>query len=357
MAEIPYTYEKWVHEFQHVIYSSLVPDDQTFFNLADWAKEAKKKFNGLPADDIKVNEFNNFLDKMKDTGFYTESDIEVLKHGLVQPGMTNLGVNELLSVHKEVTSVTLSPSSKGVIKLNRTVKDQKFAEDSYTYVTRNIFQGLEDLIHRGVPLNPDQKIMYDRIKKTGDWNNCDAFKCIYLDQGFDLEKGGEQGFRDFLNRNPYLSASSSNIAGEKIVAFDVFSSASSPSSASLSASQASRPQSSATTSTKFSNPSSSNIPTIPSPNAKKESPSITNLNDLPNTKKSVIEDEGMAPFVPASPAQIMAMKYLLKNGNKLYKNPVTESRLIETSEGIYTLLSNGNIYFTSKEDKKETKKL
>lgn len=174
-ANVPYLYKKWVHEFQHSVKSKFIPDDHTFNELV---REYQIKLNGGdPADYANAT---RIIEGMKNTGFYNERDMERLVHAISTPGMTELGLNELLSVGMEMDSV-YNLTEKGQIAGGFNTEWRKINDYNYEYVTGKIKNELTTKERLGI-INSDEAQLLENIRKTGVWSPDEKFRTLYLQE-------------------------------------------------------------------------------------------------------------------------------------------------------------------------------
>ena len=138
-----------------------------------------------------------FLQSVNKTGVYNGRDLSRMKHAFSTPGMTFIGVHETLSVGKEFDAL-LGLTRRGNILWRK--REYKKMGNMFDYVNKHIMKEFNEIINRGDSLTPEQKQMFETIKKTGSWTTDEAFNAIYLGKGPD-KKEGVQGLITFLRKN------------------------------------------------------------------------------------------------------------------------------------------------------------
>lgn len=174
-SEVPYSYNKWVHEFQHAVKDKFIPDDNTFNQLVS---EYKVKLNGGNPDDYA--NATRIIEGLKITGFYNERDMERLVHAISTPGMSDLGLDELLSVGMEMDAY-FNLTEKGQVVRRFSKELREYFDDSYEYVTGNIKNQLTNKERLGT-ISPDEAQLLENIRTTGVWSPDEKFRTLYLQE-------------------------------------------------------------------------------------------------------------------------------------------------------------------------------
>jgi len=165
MPSPPYSYLTWIHEFQHLTLNRYITDE-VYTNLKNLIPASGK------IDELK--EWEQVVDFLTETGFYTERDLARLK-AATEAHLPYTGLHELLSTGKELDYIL--EATKGITKSTDdpgylTYLYTRSAKSKNNYVTNH---ARKELLNK-TSLNEQEKDLLDLIQKKGRWTNDSEFR-------------------------------------------------------------------------------------------------------------------------------------------------------------------------------------